>query len=431
MVALARRAVERAALSAGMMPIPLRVGRGARWRFNPRHAVMSQRVQAVVLVALVAGAAVTAASLRRDVQMAIGGLAGTSPSAVATTGREAADLASALETRADVAIAPDGDLLFADTRRGVIHRVDLAALDDPLRAGTAIGIDDRELMTAEWRIDSPASVAVAANGDVYVADTQRSLIRRVARRTGEVVTLAGSGAEGFDGDLKPATAARLFRPTSIAVAPNGDVYIADTSNHRIRVVSPRTGLIRTVAGDGNPGPAGSGGAAIGDGGPAVQAHLSSPTDVAIAPTGDIYIADMGHHRVRIVDADTGIINTVAGDGVAGSRGDGGPARGASLAGPSGLALRWSGRRVTLYVAEMHGGNVRVVSPAGSITTLGPPGRFGAPSRLAYRRGGWLYIADSDGAVDVVNVLGRRPLRVDAVVTRGRRDDALRPEQAVQ
>jgi DNA-binding beta-propeller fold protein YncE len=153
--------------------------------------------------------------------------------------------------------------------------------------------------------------------------------------------------------------------------------------------------------------------------------------VAIAPTGDIYIADMGHNRVRVVDADTGIISTVAGDGVARSRGDGGPARAASLAGPTGLALRWSGRRVTVYVTEIHVGNVRVISPAGSIATLGPPGRFSAPSRLAYRRGGWLYVADSDGAVAVVNVLGRRPLRVDAVVTRGRRGDALTVAQAVE
>jgi DNA-binding beta-propeller fold protein YncE len=153
--------------------------------------------------------------------------------------------------------------------------------------------------------------------------------------------------------------------------------------------------------------------------------------VAIAPTGDIYIVDRGHNRVRVVDADTGIISTVAGDGVARSHGDGGPARAASLAGPTGLALRWSGRRVTVYVTEIHGGNVRVISPAGSIATLGPPGRFSAPSRLAYRRGGWLYVADSDGAVAVVNVLGRRPLRVDAVVTRGRRGDALTVAQAVE
>ena len=99
----------------------------------------------------------------------------------------------------------------------------------------------------------------------------------------------------------------LNRPNAVAVAANGDLYVADTFNHRIRVIAQATGVIRTVAGNGTPGV----GDAIGDGGPATSAHLNQPTDIALAANGDVYIADMGHNRVRVIDARTGIISTVA------------------------------------------------------------------------------------------------------------------------
>ena len=101
---------------------------------------------------------------------------------------------------------------------------------------------------------------------------------------------------------------------------------------------------------------------------------------------------MGHNRIRVVDAHTGIITTVAGDGRLGGRGDGGPAVAASLGGPASLALVSEGRQVTIFIAEYFNGSVRVVDPNGVVSTLGEPGRFTAPSRLAYRAGGWLYVA---------------------------------------
>jgi DNA-binding beta-propeller fold protein YncE len=188
------------------------------------------------------------------------------------------------------------------------------------------------------------------------------------------------------------------------------------------VVSAATGVIHTVAGTGESGPSDADDAVLGDGGPAKQARLSMPMDVAIGPDGDIYIADMGHHRVRVIDGATGVITTIAGDGDPRSAGDGRPARAASLAGPAGLALSWSKRQVTVFVAEYLSGKVRAITRGGDISTVVAPGRFSAPSRLAYRRGGWLYVVDDKGAVTVVNVSRGRPIQVAGVITRGQRHD---------
>ena len=128
---------------------------------------------------------------------------------------------------------------------------------------------------------------------------------------------AGSTAIG-----KQAAQAALNGPSGLAVARNGDLYIADTLNNRVRLVEQATGMIRTIAGTGTPGDPNL----VGDGGPAVAAHLLNPVGVALAPNGDVYIADTGHNRIRRVAAATGIITTVAGDGLAGATGDGGPRR---------------------------------------------------------------------------------------------------------
>ena len=176
--------------------------------------------------------------------------------------------------------------------------------------------------------------------------------------------------------------------------PNGDIYIADTLNYRIRMIEHATGLIHTVAGDGKPGDQ----ADVGDGGPATSAHLNMPSDVAVAPNGDIYIADMHHNRIRRVDAKTHIITTVAGNGSFGDAGDDGPATQASLAGPAGIALAEdAGGKVTIFIADYYNAIVRVVGPDGIMRSVSDEGKlvFGAPSRVAFeRRNRWLYVADS-------------------------------------
>jgi hypothetical protein len=230
-----------------------------------------------------------------------------------------------------------------------------------------------------------------------VADSHNDRIRRVDRPTGIITTVAGSGENGYDGDDKPATEAAHNTPSAVAVAPNGDIYIADTLNYRVRMIDAKTGLIHTVAGDGGPGDP----ADVGDGGPAASAHLNMPSDVAIAPNGDIYIADMHHNRIRKVDAKTQVITTVAGSGVWGYSGDDGPATSARLAGAAGVAVvPQPDGRVLIFIADYYNGHVRAVGTDGIIRDLSDAGSdaFGAPTRVAYALGGprrgWLYVTDS-------------------------------------
>jgi NHL repeat-containing protein len=230
-----------------------------------------------------------------------------------------------------------------------------------------------------------------------VADSHNQRIRRVDRSTGVITTIAGSGETGYDGDDRPAIQAALNTPSAVAAASNGDIYIADTLNYRVRMIDAKTGIIHTVAGDGTPGDTVN----VGDGGPATSATLNMPSDVALdAKTGDLYIADMHHNRIRRVDARTHLIDTVAG-GEWGYSGDDGPGIRARLAGPAGVAVvPEPGGKVTVFIADYYNGRVRAVGPDGVIRDLGGEGSeaFGAPSRVAFAtagpRRGWLYVADS-------------------------------------
>ena len=179
------------------------------------------------------------------------------------------------------------------------------------------------------------------------------------------MTIAGNGQRSATAGTtvrRPTPA--LNNPSGVAAAPNGDIYIADTLNYRVRMIDHATGFIHTIAGDGN---AGDDDVNVGDGGPAISAHLNMPSDVALAPNGDIYIADMHHQRVRKVDARTRIITTVAGNGRWGNTGDGGPATQATLAGPAGITVVPDGTgNLTLFIADYYNGRVRAVGPDGII-----------------------------------------------------------------
>ena len=131
--------------------------------------------------------------------------------------------------------------------------------------------------------------------------------------------------------------------------------------------------------------------------------MNTPTDVAVAPNGDVYIADIYHNRVRKVDARTHVISTIAGDGTFGESGDGGPATQTSLAGPAGIALASDNGRITIYIADYYNGLVRAVGPDGIIRNVSTAGVFGAPTRVAFEpKGGWLYTFDSstDGVIAI-------------------------------
>ena len=297
-VAVMRRAIERATEASGMLRVPVRAHSRRTRRLNPYPVAVSQMVQTVVALALTGSAMLTGSSVLSDIMTL---------SARRPVPLTAATLTPDFDISGSLAVAPNGDLFFADGRQGVIRQFDTRPYEQqPSSKPTAF----RARQFASLQFASPSDVAVSANGDLYVADAQNDRICRIDRANGKIITVAGSGVAGFDGDMKQATQAALQAPNAVAVARNGDLVIADTSNNRVRIVEQTTGIIRTIAGDG----IGGSGALIGDGGPATRAHLDHPTDVALAPNGDVYIADMGHHRIRMIDARTGIITTVAGDG---------------------------------------------------------------------------------------------------------------------
>ena len=324
-----------------------------------------------------------------------------------------------LDTPGGIVVAPAGDIFFADSNNNVIRRIDagngrIATVVGNHALGAGFAGDNGPATRAQ--LDTPDGVALAPDGDLIVADSHNDRIRRVDRPTGVITTIAGSGVNGYDGDDKPAVESALHMPSAVAVAPNGNLYIADTLNYRIRMVDAKTGLIHTIAGDGAPG---EDPAEIGDGGPAANARLNMPSDVALAPNGDLYIADMHHNRIRKIDAKTQIITTVAGSGSWGAWGDGGPATQAALAGPAGVALVPQPRGVLVFIADYYNGRVRVVGLDGIIRDLNEAGRvaFGAPTRVAYAPAReWLYVTDSsrDKIVPVPirnvlpNVVQRRP-----------------------
>jgi hypothetical protein len=213
------------------------------------------------------------------------------------------------------------------------------------------------------------------SGDLIIADHHNHRVRRIAAATGVMTTVAGDGVVGYGGDGGAATSARLSMPVNVAVNSLDDVFIADRDNHRIRRVAAATGVITTIAGNGVPGFAG-------DGAAATSSSLHAPHGMVFTPQGDLVIADLINHRVRMIAAGTGIITTIAGSGATGTVGLGGPATSANLNYPLGVALDPAGN---LYVSEFISPITRLlkvtfaVQPSPSATSSPSPTPYCAPS----------------------------------------------------
>jgi len=248
-------------------------------------------------------------------------------------------------------------------------------------------------------------MALDGAGNLYIADTSNNRIRKVAAGSGTILTVAGNGAHGFSGDGGSATAALLAFPTGVAVDASGNLYIADSENHRIRKVAAVSGIISTVAGNGARTNIFGEGSYSGDGGPATEAGLARPEGLAFDAAGNLYIADTNNDRVRRVAARTGIITTVAGNGTQGFLGDGGLAVAAPLFAPESVAVDGSGN---LYIADSYNNRVRIVAATGIITTVAGNGAQGfsgdggaataagvnEPGCVAADASGNIYIADT-------------------------------------
>jgi uncharacterized protein (TIGR03437 family) len=317
-----------------------------------------------------------------------------------------------LETIAGLAVNANGELYLAEAFSNRILRVARDGIISTVAGnGDNVSAGDGGPATAAT-IGGPAGLAFDAAGNLYVAELGRSLeypaasglpyfsdsgrrIRKIAT-SGTITTVAGNGTAEYSGDGSTATAAQLDAPWGVAADSGGNLYVSDSGNHTVRKIAS-SGIITTVAGTGIRG-------STGDGGPATGARLNVPLGIALDGAGNIYVAECFNPRIRKISA-AGVITTVAGNGASGYGGDGGPAVNAQLACPHGVAVDASG---TLYIADTDNHRLRKVGPDGTISTIAGNGVYGfagdggpalnaqlyAPTSLAMDSSGNLYIADT-------------------------------------
>jgi len=330
------------------------------------------------------------------------------------SGDGAVALAACLNEPKSLTLDAEGNLFIADSENHVVRRIDRKTSCIRTVAGCTQGVGSEAkrvspVPAAEGRDDDPFAENGTVNAHAFTQQTDLS-------GTVRYVVTGTASARRFSGDGSFAVQALLSFPTAVVVDRAGHLYIADTLNHRVRRVDAVTGVITTVAGLGQP-------RCFGDGRLAVEAGLNEPAALAVSDDGVLYIADQSNHRVRAVDLATGVIRTVAGTGTAAYNGDGVVATETGLAGPSGLALASDG---TLFIADSFNGRIRAVdSVTGLIQTVvgdgaeykyqgpdEPPSRsLSRPSGIVLDEEGNLYFTDSD------NHLVRRWDRITGCIER--------------
>jgi streptogramin lyase len=296
-------------------------------------------------------------------------------------------------------IGPDGALYFCDLDNQRIRRLDLRTRQLTTIAGTG---------ERGYRGDGGAATAAALNmphelrfdrrGDLYVAERDSHVVRKIDRATGVITTVAGTGVAGFSGDGGAGAKAQLRQPHSLVFDRDGTLLVCDIGNHRIRRLHLDTGVIETYAGTGEA-------VLPRDGAPVRGSPLKGPRTMALAPNGDLYLALREGNAIYRIDAASQTLHHVAGTGESGYSGDGGAAKSAALGGPKGLTLAADG---SLYIADTENHAIRRIDPrTGLITTVlgtGTRGDGPEPDPLACRlsrphgvfaAGSTLYVADSE------------------------------------
>jgi sugar lactone lactonase YvrE len=257
-----------------------------------------------------------------------------------------------------------GNLYIAETGNQVIRKVDLTGNITTIAGTGTQGFSGDNGSATSATLDSPQGLALDTKNNLYLADTHNHRIRKLNLTTGIITTVAGIATAGFSGDTALATAAQLNLPTAIALDAANNLYVADTGNHRIRKINATTGIITTVAGDGTQGYSG-------DAGPATSAAIDSPTGLALDNQNNLYLADTHNHRIRKITAATGIITTIAGTGTQSFSGDTAASTAATLALPHGITIDPAGN---LYLADTQNHRIRRIdATTGIITTIAGDG----------------------------------------------------------
>jgi uncharacterized protein (TIGR03437 family) len=308
-------------------------------------------------------------------------IAGTANCCVTTDGGAA--VSTWLPSLGQMAIDQQGNLYFWDGPQ--IKKVNTSGIVSTVAGNgqSGSGGDGGPAVSARLFPQLPgAGLAIDSAGNLYLGDAYNQAVRKVTVATGIITTVAGSGSSGFAGDGGPATKAALFYPAGVAVDGSGNIYIADGLNNRVRKVTAATGIITTVAGNGNAG------RSVTDGVAATASVVQSPTEMALDSAGNLYIAE--DDRIRMVNAATGIIHTVAGLASStspGFSGDGGPATSATIWGPLGMVFDAAGN---FYFADNQNQRIRKINTSGIISTFAgiagnasSPLGDGGPATAAY------------------------------------------------
>ncbi|MCC6572197.1 MAG: hypothetical protein IT462_00270 [Planctomycetes bacterium] len=295
-------------------------------------------------------------------------VAGNGSEAFAGDGGDARD-AAFYDPRA-ICFDADGNCYVADSNNYRVRRIDADTGIVTTIAGNGFpGYSGDGGPATQAGLGYTLGIAADAQGNVYISDGDNQRVRRISAATGNIDAYAGDGNYGFGGDQGPALAAQFASPAALAVDAQGNLYIHDQSNARVRKVAALTGIVTTVAGNGNWGYSG-------DGGPAVYAELSMgwPGSLAVDAQGNLFISDQDNGRVRKVTASTQTISTVAGNGNWDYTGDGGPAIQASFARIASIAVDAAGN---LFIADQYNYRIRKVNASdGKVNTVGGNGQWG-------------------------------------------------------
>jgi len=308
------------------------------------------------------------------------------------SGAGGAATSAAIRVPCGMALDGSGNLIFADTTNHEIKKISTSGTITTI-AGTGTGGYVGDLHPAtQAQLNNPTGVALDAAGNIYVADSGNHVIR-ILTLDGNINTFAGNGNPGYFGDGGPAAGtAQLNDPTGLAMDAAGNLYVADTDNGVIRKITPGGSLITTIAGNGF-------NSYSGDGNPATKAALDHPRAVSVDPAGNLFIADTLNSRIRVVTPD-GMINTIAGTGTLGSAGDGGPALQAQMFFPTAVRVSAAGN---IYVADTQNSKVRLLTPgvpAGAsptISSIVSATEFGAFPSVA--PGSWIEVHGANIATE--------------------------------
>lgn len=275
------------------------------------------------------------------------------------------------------------------------------------------------------KLNGPFGVIRTDDGAVYLCDTMNHAVRRVDGRTGNITTIAGTGAKGNSGDGGPATQARLNEPYEVRLDRAGNIFFVEMRNHLVRRVDAKTGHIRAIAGTGKPG-------FSGDGGPATEARLKNPHSIQFGPSGDLFICDIGNHRIRRVNLKNGIITTFAGTGEKKKTPDGAKIAGTPLNGPRAIDFDAAGQMWlalregnAVYRLNLNKGTIHHEAGTGKrgFTGHGGPARkatLSGPKGIAVGPGGNVYLADTES--HSVRMIDRRTGRLELVAGTGKAGD---------